>query len=334
MSNWRLSLLLLLTLVATGCQSFNFSDRFDLKRKIPWKRDEKEIREGVPTRIVATWTDAVLHRPGQAERGFGGRLYFYDNKGTDPIDVEGQLVVYAFDETNRDPTDNRPSRRYVFPPGQFEQHRSESDLGVSYSVWLPWDGAQDGAPVDISLIARFEPPAGKGNLITSDQTRQRLPGQGAPPGTGPTIAAQSDAKQPGTTGVEQATVTETINEPKRNTVNQINYETPVDTITATDEADTRMTTTTISLPSKFRRQDSSAPVQDSSRPILPTAPSAPALGTTGAAQSDAPTAADVNVVKTQVSYLTAGESVRRSLQGRSFGSPPPSLPAPSTPASR
>ncbi|MEX2169420.1 MAG: hypothetical protein WD851_08915 [Pirellulales bacterium] len=328
MSSWRLSLVLL-TLVSTGCQSLDLSDRFSLKRRIPWKRDEKEIRQGVPTRIVATWTDAVLHKPGQAERGFGGRLYFYDNKGGDPIEVEGQLVVYAFDETGRDPTDNRPNRRFVFPPGQFETHKSESDLGVSYSIWLPWDAAQGGPPAEISLIARFE-PVGKGNLITSDQTRQRLPGQGAPIGDGPALA-----NEPATPGVQQAMVTHSTLEPERKTVNQINYETPVAQITRADEAATRMTTTTISLPSKFRRQGATATVfggEESAEPKMP-AP-APVGAAPGGPLPNAQTAADINVVGTQVSYLTAEQSVRRSLEGRTFGSPPASPPAPATPVSR
>lgn len=329
MCNWRVSLLLLLALVSTGCQSLDLTDRFNLKRRIPWKRDEKEIRQGVPTRIVATWTDAVLHRPGEAERGFGGRLYFYDNKGGDPIEVEGQLVVYAFDETGREPTDNRPNRRFVFPPGQFEQHKSDSELGVSYSIWLPWDAAQNGPPADISLIARFE-PSGKGNLITSDQTRQRLPGKGNPVGNGPAIA-----QEPTTPGVQQAAITQSTLEPEQKTVNQISYETPVDHITPPTEAATRMTTTTISLPSKFRRQGGSATVPGGGGSPEPTQPAAaPAAPAPGTPLPKAQSAAEVNIVGTQVSYLTAGESVRRSLQGRSFGSPPGSPPAPATPASR
>ena len=328
MYSWRLSLVLL-TLVSTGCQSFDFSDRFDLKRRIPWKRDEKEIRQGVPTRVVATWSDAVLHKPGQAERGFGGRLYFYDNKGGDPIEVEGQLVVYAFDETGRDPTDNRPNRRFVFPPGQFETHKSESDIGVSYSIWLPWDAAQGGPPAEISLIARFE-PVGKGNLITSDQTRQRLPGQGAPIGDGPVLA-----NEPANPGVQQATVTHSTLEPERKTVHQINYETPVAQISQADESAGRMTTTTISLPSKFRRHGAMATVSAGDEPAEPSMPApAPVSTAPGAPLPNAQSAVDNNVVGSQVSYLTAEQSVRRSLEGRSFGSRPASPPARATPTSR
>lgn len=141
---------------------------------LPWKNDGPEY--GTPTQIVATWTDTVLQQSGNgAKRGFGGRLYFYGSDRATPIAVEGQLVVYAFDETGRESTDNRPNKRYVFPPEQFALHQSESDLGVSYSFWLPWDG-MNGLQKDVSLIARFEPVRG-GTLVVSDQSQVRLPGR-------------------------------------------------------------------------------------------------------------------------------------------------------------
>lgn len=157
---------------------------------LDWGAEKDKPREGEPSRIVATWTDTVRHAPGEpAERGFGGRLYFYD-RGADPIAVDGRLVVYAFDESGREPTDHKPTRRYVFPAEQFGNHLSQSEIGASYSVWLPWGGV-GGPSTDISLIARFE-PAGGGGLVVSDQATQRLPGRdvGAPPGEGVMIAGK------------------------------------------------------------------------------------------------------------------------------------------------
>src|SRR5688572_25375162 len=81
--------------------------------------DDDEPQEGIPVRVVGTWTDTVLSQSGKKpQRGFGGRLIFYAEKEEKPILVDGQLVVYAFDETGREPTDNKPTRRYVFPPDQ------------------------------------------------------------------------------------------------------------------------------------------------------------------------------------------------------------------------
>jgi hypothetical protein len=154
-----------------GCRApkasdFKPSKIFSLKNSWPWN-DEPE--EGIPLRVVGTWTDTVLTQPGQKpQRGFGGRLVFYGKDEKEPILVDGQLVVYAFDETGRDPTNNKPTRRYVFPADQVPRHMSISEIGASYSFWLPWDEA-GGPRTEVSLICRFEP---KGRAVCRHSWRR------------------------------------------------------------------------------------------------------------------------------------------------------------------
>lgn len=169
-----------------------------LSNPLEWGANPEEPRTGAPERVVATWVDTIRNQSGQeAERGFGGRVYFYD-RGTDPITVEGRLVVYAFDESGRTPTDHQPTRRFIFPSEQLTRHMSPSEIGPSYSLWLPWGSVED-APTRVSLIARFEPTRG-GGLVVSDQATQVLPGQGvaAPDAGREMLASQPDG------GVRQA----------------------------------------------------------------------------------------------------------------------------------
>jgi hypothetical protein len=136
--------------------------------------DDDEPEEGIPVRMEGTWTDTVLNQPGQKpQRGFGGRLIFYGKDDHTPILVDGQLVVYAFDETGRDPTDNKPTRRYVFPGDQMPARMSKTEIGASYSFWLPWDEA-GGPQTEVSLVCRFEPKGGA--VVVSEQTKHLLPG--------------------------------------------------------------------------------------------------------------------------------------------------------------
>jgi hypothetical protein len=128
-----------------------------------------------PVKVVAMWTHTVLYRADQPQpiRGFGGRLMFYGEKTDKPVKVEGTLTIYAFDETHSKKDDPKPSRKYVFTPDQFSLHYSKSEIGHSYSVWLPWDAAS-GAPCKVSLIARFMPK--QGSLVIGEQSLQLLPG--------------------------------------------------------------------------------------------------------------------------------------------------------------
>ena len=174
----RLILCLIVLTSALGCSlgkndGWKFTKSWDPRRAIGLKKD-KLAPPQMPTRLVSTWTDTVLHKQGEKpKRGFGGRLLFFNEAGEDPIRVEGQLVVYAYDDTRRAAHETQPTRRFVFPADQFVRHESESPVGHSYSVWLPWDQL-GGEQKNISLIARFEPKAGP--LIVGEQTRHLLPG--------------------------------------------------------------------------------------------------------------------------------------------------------------
>lgn len=163
---------MLLTFAASGCGSLK-APSMSVSKVMWWKAEKPEPQ--VPARLVSTWTDTTLNVPGRkSKRGFGGRIMFFSRAGNEPVRVDGQLVVYAYDESAGDPSSAAPTRRYVFPPDQFARHQSESTLGPSYSVWLPWD--EVGGPLkNVSLIARFEPRGGP--LIVGDQTSHLLPGQ-------------------------------------------------------------------------------------------------------------------------------------------------------------
>lgn len=151
---------------------------FDLRRPIPWVDDGKNDPKA-PGDVVVFWQNAIHHRTGRRPtRGFGGRIMFHDQKKGDPTKVEGTLVVYAFDEENRRPGDNCPTRKFVFPAEQFAKHYSESELGHSYSVWIPWDEV-GGPTAKISLIARFMPLGGA--EVVSGQAKLVLPGRNFPP---------------------------------------------------------------------------------------------------------------------------------------------------------
>lgn len=162
-----LSMLLLSCCCMVGCQF--------APKKLPdsWKWGEDD-KPALPDRILAVWTDTVLHQPNQpGVRGFGGRVFFYLKDQTDPIEVDGKLAVYVFDSEDADPMNQKPLRKYVFTADQFASHMSKTSIGPSYSVWLPW-GEVGGPQMKLSIIARFE--GVDGGTTISDPTIKLLPG--------------------------------------------------------------------------------------------------------------------------------------------------------------
>jgi hypothetical protein len=168
----RLAAELLLLVTAAGLPGC--ATEFDLRKGIPWESG-KDGKFETPMQVVAFWTDAVQNETEKPKgiRGFGGRLYFYGKDPNKPVKVKGNLVIYAFDETNRDPKNVVPDKKYVFTPEQFQKKYSKSSLGDSYSIWLPWDEV-GGPQKQISLVVRFT--SEKGQMITSDEAHQVLPG--------------------------------------------------------------------------------------------------------------------------------------------------------------
>lgn len=249
--------------------------------------NDKDVVEGVPDRVVCTWSEAVLHKEGEGTRGFGGRLFFYNRQSDAPIRVDGQLVVYAFAEQGRMDADNRPTKRFVFPIDQFKKHEGMTDLGTSYSVWLPWDAA-GGEQAEVSLIARFEPSQG-GGLVVSEQARQRLPG------TAPkeTMLAQKSIDS----RVERTSFTTDV---------QVRDIKPQHA-SATGGAKPQLTATTISLPGRFKNGQAAS-----------SAATAQAASGQAAQPFEASAPHEATPIGTTVEYLTPGESVRRSVQPRSF----------------
>jgi hypothetical protein len=162
-----------------GCQNL------DMKKAIPFisSTDETDPR---PVKLVATWKDTSLFRGGSSpSRGFGGRLYFY-NQENEPIKVDGQLVVYAFEDKPGRDDSAQPDRKFVITPEHFVTHFSAGSVGTSYSVWLPWD-AVGGAEKKINLIPAFL--SRDGQVIVGNEGRQLLPDGKAP---------MSGASRPGT----------------------------------------------------------------------------------------------------------------------------------------
>jgi hypothetical protein len=121
-----------------------------------------------PKSMVAIWTEDVFIQPGKpVTRGFGGRIYFYNEK-SQAIPVDGELMVYGFDDSGAtkpvgaSPSDQemeQAGKKFRFTAEQFTQHFAHSELGASYSVWIPWDAA-GGEQKKIMLMPTF---------ITKDQ---------------------------------------------------------------------------------------------------------------------------------------------------------------------
>lgn len=171
-----LALSAMLTALA-GCQSMDTTGLTQVTDKLALTRSNREPERDIaqtPVRLISIWSEAVYSQPGQVPtRGFGGRLYFY-NAQDETIPVDGQLIVYAYEETADGAPPKQPSRRFGFTQEQFAQHFSRTEMGPSYSVWIPWD-AVTGYRQSLTLLPVFT--TSDGRIVMGDQSMNVLPGK-------------------------------------------------------------------------------------------------------------------------------------------------------------
>jgi hypothetical protein len=164
----HLASMLCLSVLVSGCASMTDSTPKSKSKKKEWSWfKKKEYQE--PKSMVAIWSEDTLAQPGKSvTRGFGGRIYFY-NERSQAIPVDGELMVYGFEDTSDSnhptawPSDEElgsGAKKFKFTAEQFTQHFSESELGASYSVWIPWD-AVGGEQKKITLCPMFVGKSGR-----------------------------------------------------------------------------------------------------------------------------------------------------------------------------
>jgi hypothetical protein len=216
---------------------------------MPWSSSEPKPQ--APSRIADVWTDTVLYQPGQAGvRGFGGRVMFYGEDGVKPVAVDGAFTVLAFDDTDgkskQDPSQGSAEKKYVILADQLPQHYSKSDLGHSYSFWLPWDEV-GGNQRKICLVCRFEPR--KGKPVVSHPSHHTLPG-----------AKPEECKSKSTSA---ATAAAALPAADTGRVQQASYEVQTPGATLREP----MSTMTIDVPPSFVRPGAAADSVSQPRPL-------------------------------------------------------------------
>lgn len=178
MSKAKISLLVYVMLLAlsSGCAAWTDKSKSKDSKWSSMQFWKKPYQK--PNKVAAIWTHDILAMSGKPPtRGFGGRLYFYNDK-SQTIPVDGELVVHGYEEVriglSLQTEKTKADKTFMFTAEQFTEHFGSSDLGASYSIWIPWDAA-DGVQKEITLIPTFK---GKdGTILQGEPAKLVLPGR-------------------------------------------------------------------------------------------------------------------------------------------------------------
>jgi hypothetical protein len=157
--------LICLALCLTGCAGtslFHFSNDFP----------KPSLKDPV-TRIVGLWQTAEGVAVNEASRGFSGQILFFANDEKLPVQVDGEVMIYVFDDQGSQEEQIKPIRQWQYPATSWNALLGKGPLGATYNVFVPY--TRPGFhQADCTLRVRYTPK--QGPTIYSEMVHIVLPG--------------------------------------------------------------------------------------------------------------------------------------------------------------
>ena len=128
----ELAIVVLSTSLTVGCASVNLVD---------WKRfrvPTASAKDPV-TRIVGIWEAAEGQGlDGKPTRGFAGQVLFFTHGKASPVRVDGHVTIDLYDGPASSSETADPIHRFDFIGDAWTIHLTDSVLGPSYNVFIPY----------------------------------------------------------------------------------------------------------------------------------------------------------------------------------------------------
>ena len=159
----------LLILGLSGCATFHSP----FAKKIP-----KATAADPAVQILCLWQQAEGRDPeGYPCKGFAGQILFLSNRAATPVQIEGDVRIYMFDDQGTEEEQAKPLRQFDFDAGSWGVHLAETSLGPTYSIFVPYvrRGVKD---ANCALRVRLKPK--QGPVIFSDLSNMPLNGNKKP----------------------------------------------------------------------------------------------------------------------------------------------------------
>ncbi len=133
-----------------GCTTFDLSK---WKQKPVPKADAKDPA----VEILAIWQPAEGRGAnGVPTRGFAGQILFFTRRHESPVEVNGDVRIYLFDDRGTVAEQSKPIHQYDFQADAWKTHLQISALGPSYQVFIPYPRT-DGYQARCSLRVKLQP---------------------------------------------------------------------------------------------------------------------------------------------------------------------------------
>ncbi len=150
---------------------------------LPWDKNRvpQATAQNPVVRIVCLWEQAEGRDPdGLPCRGFAGQILFLANRNAMPVQSQGDVRIYLFDDVGNPEEQSLPLRQFDFSSEAWQIHLTKSAIGPSYSVFVPYV-RRGQTNAQCSLRVRLTPE--NGPVIFSDVASLPLRGPESTPET-------------------------------------------------------------------------------------------------------------------------------------------------------
>ena len=109
--------------------------------QLPFGKDriQKASARNPVVQIICIWQPSEGRDPsGMPCRGFAGQILFLANRGALPVQVEGDVRIYLFDDQGTPEEQTKPMHQYDFDSPSWGRHLTKGTLGPTYSVFVPY----------------------------------------------------------------------------------------------------------------------------------------------------------------------------------------------------
>ncbi len=103
------------------------------------KEYPKATAENPATEVISVWEPAEgTGVNGLPSRGFAGQVMFFTRNSPEPVQVNGDIRIYLFDDTGAVEERKKPIHQFDFTPEAWNTHITDGTLGASYNVFIPY----------------------------------------------------------------------------------------------------------------------------------------------------------------------------------------------------
>lgn len=168
--------------ILSGCQSLDMG-AMGLGRGIPEAKPRDPVRE-----IVCLWEPAEgTGLDGQPARGFAGQMLFFTAGHQEPVQVDGDVSIFVFDDWGAPEEQAKPIHEFDFSNEAWNTYLRETNVGAAYQLFIPYT-RKGGYSADCVLRVRVTPE--NGLPVYSKMSTIHLAGRRRPDES----AASSDAE--------------------------------------------------------------------------------------------------------------------------------------------